>query len=75
MGRRREEEPNGDRRMPGALAGIHSDRRLGFRPAEHPDGAFRPRDWLIAAALVLAVFLVYQPVWQAGFTGTTTSTC
>ena len=28
---------------------------------------FRPREWLFAAALVVAVFLVYQPAWQGGF--------
>ncbi len=27
----------------------------------------QPRDWLFAAALALAVFLVYQPAWQGGF--------
>ncbi len=29
-------------------------------------GNDRPGNWLLAAALVAAVFLVYQPVWQAG---------
>ena len=28
---------------------------------------FQPWDWLLAAALVVAVFLVYQPAWQGGF--------
>ena len=28
---------------------------------------FAPWDWLFAAALVVAVFLVYQPAWQGGF--------
>ena len=26
-----------------------------------------PKDWLLAAALVAAVFLVYQPAWRGGF--------
>ncbi len=26
--------------------------------------AFRPKDWLFVVALVVAVFLVYQPAWQ-----------
>ena len=25
------------------------------------------KDWLFAAALMVAVFLVYQPAWQGGF--------
>ena len=29
--------------------------------------SFGRRDWLFVAALVTAVFLAYQPVWQAGF--------
>jgi hypothetical protein len=29
--------------------------------------SFGPRDWLFAAALVVAVFLVYQPAWSGGF--------
>ena len=28
---------------------------------------FQPWDWLFAAALVVAVFLVYKPAWQGGF--------
>ena len=28
---------------------------------------FAPRDWLFAAALVIAVFLAYHPVWEGGF--------
>ncbi len=28
--------------------------------------AFGPKDWLFVVALVVAVFLVYQPVWQGG---------
>jgi protein O-mannosyl-transferase len=28
--------------------------------------AFGPKDWLFALALVLAVFLVYQPAWHGG---------
>ena len=28
---------------------------------------FGARDWLFAAALLAAVFLVYQPAWQGGF--------
>ncbi len=28
--------------------------------------AFRPKDWLFVVALVVAVFLVYQPAWQGG---------
>ena len=28
---------------------------------------FRPRDWLFAAALVVAVFRAYQPAWLGGF--------
>ena len=31
-----------------------------------PARSFGPRDWLFAAALVVAVFLVYQPAWQGG---------
>ncbi len=27
---------------------------------------FGPRDWLFAAGLLIAVFLVYQPAWQGG---------
>ena len=30
------------------------------------DRSFKPRDWFFAAALVVAVFLVYQPAWQGG---------
>ena len=26
-----------------------------------------PKEWLLAAALVMAVFLVYRPAWQGGF--------
>ncbi len=35
----------------------------------HPVVPKRPRrnDWLLAAALVAVVFLVYQPVWRGGF--------
>ena len=29
--------------------------------------SFGPWNWLFAAALVVAVFLVYQPAWQGGF--------
>ncbi len=29
--------------------------------------AFRPKDWLFVVALVVAVFLVYQPAWRGGF--------
>ena len=32
-----------------------------------PRETLRPRDWLFAAALVVAVFLAYQPAWQGGF--------
>ncbi len=28
---------------------------------------FDPRKWLLAVALIVAVFLAYQPVWQGGF--------
>jgi tetratricopeptide (TPR) repeat protein len=28
---------------------------------------FCPKDWLLAAALVIAVFLAYQPAWYGGF--------
>ena len=28
---------------------------------------FAPKDWLFAVALLVAVFLVYQPAWQGGF--------
>ena len=48
------------------LRGIHSDRRSRF-PAADTDEAFRTRDWLFAAALVVAVFVAYQPAWQGGF--------
>ena len=41
----------------GATVGRNS---LGQRP-------LGGRDWLIMAVLVMAVFLTYQPVWQAGF--------
>ena len=32
-----------------------------------PRETLRPRDWLFAAALVVAVFLAYQPAWRGGF--------
>jgi len=43
--------------------------------ASHPSGGkdaaatsiFGPKEWLLAAVLVVAVVLVYQPVWHAGF--------
>ena len=31
-----------------------------------PAVSFRPGNWLFAAALVVVVFLVYQPAWQGG---------
>jgi tetratricopeptide (TPR) repeat protein len=31
-----------------------------------PSSTFSSRDWIIAAALVITVFLVYQPVWHGG---------
>jgi tetratricopeptide (TPR) repeat protein len=36
-------------------------------PQPNPGAAFAPRDWLVAAALIGATFLVYQPVWRGGF--------
>ena len=33
----------------------------------HGGRDFRTRDWLFAAALVVAVFVAYQPAWQGGF--------
>ncbi len=65
MGRRRKK----NRTATGALGALAGDtlRSASWFPAADTDEAFRPRDWLIAAALVVAVFLVYQPVWQAGF--------
>ena len=42
------------------------------RPSGHGEDiaaapVFGPRDWLLAAILVVAVFLAYQPAWQGGF--------
>ena len=41
-------------------------RNPGMRPRPQP-GLFGAKDWLFVVALVVAVFLVYQPAWQGGF--------
>ena len=65
MGRRRKK----NRTATGALGALAGDtlRSASWFPAADTDEAFRPRDWLFAAALVVAVFLAYQPAWQGGF--------
>ncbi len=63
----------GRRRKKTSAAGDNSRTRgsqPGTGPSERPPamaGPARPRDWLLAGALVAAVFLVYQPAWQGGF--------
>ena len=48
-----------------------SDRSLDLQensePAPAAGTAVGWKDWLLAAALVVAVFLVYQPAWNGGF--------
>jgi Flp pilus assembly protein TadD len=63
MGRRRKKNPAAT----GSLARLESRRPA--RAAGDVSGGktIRPRDWLLAIALVAAVFLAYQPVWQGGF--------
>ena len=63
MGRRRKRSPN-------ATGNLRPQERPAPGQAQRPPavlGAVRPRDWLFAAALVVAVFLAYQPAWQGGF--------
>ena len=63
MGRRRKKT----RQVPGSLARPKS-RRPVLATADASGGkTIRPRDWFLATALVAAVFLVYQPVWQGRF--------
>jgi tetratricopeptide (TPR) repeat protein len=49
----------------------HADQRTDRRENIGPDSivgaAFGRKDWLLAATLVVAVFLVYQPAWHGGF--------
>ncbi len=35
-----------------------------FHRRPNQGAAYRPRDWLVSAVLVVAVFLVYQPAWH-----------
>ncbi len=52
-------------------AGLRTVQQGASRPGGAEDAAsastFVRKDWLLAAVLVVAVFLVYQPVWHAGF--------
>lgn len=52
-------------------AGLLTVQKEASRPGGGEDAAaastFGPKDWLLAAVLVVAVFLVYQPVWHGGF--------
>jgi tetratricopeptide (TPR) repeat protein len=52
-------------------AGLRTVQEEASRPGGEADAAatstFGPKDWLFAAVLVVAVFLVYQPVWHGGF--------
>jgi tetratricopeptide (TPR) repeat protein len=41
--------------------------RPGGREGAADWSSLGPKDWLLAAALVATVFLVYQPAWQGGF--------
>jgi tetratricopeptide (TPR) repeat protein len=43
------------------------DRRENNVPDRAVGAAIGSKDWLFSAALVVAVFLVYQPAWQGGF--------
>jgi tetratricopeptide (TPR) repeat protein len=43
------------------------DRPENSGPDHAAGAAFGSKDWLLAAALVVAVFLVYQPAWHGGF--------
>ncbi len=52
-------------------ARLQSDLRKRVKPSlaqkVPPDSSFALKDWLFVIALIAAVFLVYQPVWHAGF--------
>lgn len=52
-------------------AGLRTVQKEASRPGGGDEAAaastFGPKDWLLAAVLVVAVFLVYQPVWHGGF--------
>jgi hypothetical protein len=66
--------PN-NRRREGKAAAPAADARMARKEALGSIGrddvpaarSFGSWDWLLAAALVVAVFLVYQPAWQGGY--------
>jgi tetratricopeptide (TPR) repeat protein len=75
MIRKGKKKPPASRRREEQAASPAADARK--IPNESPDSIggeeapsarpFGPWDWLLAAALVLAVFLAYRPVWHGGF--------
>jgi hypothetical protein len=69
---KRKPPPNGQRCEEGAASRTADARRFPNEPLRsigRKDGPtpFGSLDWLFAATLVVAVFLVYQPAWQGGF--------
>jgi len=63
----RDENPAGTPMVPcgapDSAATEHGPGTTGFVPAKGP---IESRDWLFAAALIVAVFVVYQPAWRGG---------
>jgi tetratricopeptide (TPR) repeat protein len=46
---------------------IKADCQENAKPGAARGAAMGPKDWFLAAVLVAAVFLLYQPAWQGGF--------
>ena len=65
MSRRRKENRSPDNRNRGQQT--NRSRPSGGEPAATVSLPFDPRKWLLAVALIIAVFLAYQPAWQGGF--------
>jgi protein O-mannosyl-transferase len=65
MSRKRRENrspENGSRGKP-----TNRSRPSGGQPTATDSSSFGPKEWGLAIALVVAVFLAYQPAWQGGF--------
>ncbi len=65
MSRKRKQQRLPDDRGRGQQG--NRSRLSGGEPAATASSPWGPREWLLAVALVIAVFLAYQPAWQGGF--------